>query len=219
MLADLLVPPSVANPDTLPKIVNSFPLTLVGVPTLSEELIERFLSSVAREVVLVPRYVHESTSTNPLPPKSALRSALPLCVPDSVSTARLLAKVRSSIPIALCPQTLRFVDETQVNFMATSRVRKFVEVLLGEFLELCKRVPKPKMSFERALYFMTKAIDRALYLDVGVIVSSGRQAILHPKQMKAILYSLGYTKRERLLMTALYPLELLRTWLKGGGRG
>jgi len=217
VLVDLLAPIRAASAETLARALESLDLAVVGLAAPDEHL-EALPSLVRKNLVVVPRCIHESTDRAPLPPRRLSRRRLPLCVPRSLSVARMLAKVRSYVPIALRPDTLKFVDETQVNFMSSSRERKFIEVALGDFLELGRVGQKPRMSFERALHYLCKTIDRALRLDVGIVVSSGTSVVMHPLQIRAVLYSLGYTKRERALLTQAYPLELLAKWVKDHGR-
>ena len=214
MRIDLLIPLKILGKYVM-EVLNDLDLDIIGIDTSSNDAglaLESMMKSVGRTLAVIPRRIYVSSERDPVAPRSMTRRYLVLYIPTSTSAARALAKVRSLTTIALSPETIRFVDETQVNFMATSKRRKLVEVLLGDFIELAK--PGHKISFERALHFMCKAIDRALYLDVGVVVSSGLRNFLHPSQLRAILFHLGYTKRERELLTQVYPIELVKEWMR-----
>jgi len=207
------------------KLLRRLGIDIVGIELSSIDAVKALVSTdipISRSLAIVPRAVMSVENSRSLPTRSVVSTALPLYVPKNLSAARYLAKARGVCSVALTPDTLRFVDETQVNFMASSKHRKFVEVLLGDFLSLapptaeaCGILSSKKISFERALFFMSKTIDRALTYDIGVVVSSGRKNLLHPIQMRALLKLLGYTRRERSLMTIVYPLELLQLWIQG----
>jgi len=195
--------------------VSKLGLDVAGIRSDVLELCLDQLPQLQRSVAIVPRCIHESTQRSLLPPRRELRRCLPLCIPSDLQTARSLAKVSQSVVIALNVETLKFVDETQVNFMATSKVRKFIEVLLEPFIELA-RIDSKRMSLERALHFVGETIERCLKLDVGIFVSSYSPSIkrvLHPIHIDVLLQSLGFTKRERRLVLQVYPLEALRSWL------
>ena len=209
MLIDLLI--QVNDPRELTNILNSLELDVVGVPYSAHTLIEPAHSSM-----IVPRTVYRVEGNRLTPPRRELRRSLVCCIPSTVSQARSLAKIHGVFTVGLTVETLKMVDETQINFMASSRERKFIEVLITDFLGLL-REERPRMSVERAIEFMCRAIDRALALDVGVVVSSGATStsrVMHPAQIDALLHSWGYTKRERRLVLEVYPLELVEVWLR-----
>ncbi len=205
---------------SLAAIASLLDLDVVGIElTYLPRLLGNVGDLTPRDLVVTPRVLIEVDSPRDLPTKRCTDSALPLYIPRSLASARYLAKAKGVCSVALTVETLRFVDEMQVNFMSSSRHRKFVEVLLGDLLELVPgregSANAKRISLERALHFLSRTIDRALANDVGIIVSSGRRFFLHPIQLRALLKLIGYTHRERVLMTVVYPLELLRLWLRG----
>ncbi len=193
-------------------------IELIGIEqSVLEKCLNDILSSSntipIHERVIVPRIYHESSQNRLLPHNR--RRALPLCKPDSLSTARLLAKLKSLMSIAVTPSTLRYVDESQINVLTQVRIRKYLEVLLSEFLLLVD-TGNVKAHVEKYMYFLGDAIEYALKRDVGVIVSSGSRRLvdaIHPRQIDAVLKYLGFTKRERNLMLVVYPMEILKQWL------
>jgi len=115
--------------------------------------------------------------------------------------------------IALRSDTVQMVDSTEINLLTQVRERKFIEVHIHSFLELLRS--DKKVSTERMFYFLGESIEYALRRDVPVVVSSASPVpsqVLHPQQIDALLFSLGFTKRERRMMLEVYPLELLSIW-------
>ncbi|MEM0371403.1 MAG: hypothetical protein QXY23_02360 [Ignisphaera sp.] len=64
---------------------------------------------------------------------------------------------------------------------------------------------------------MGTVIERALKNDVAVIPSASspniRKAIL-VNHIDLVLYSMGFSRRERRLMLEFYPMDLVQRWLK-----
>lgn len=137
-------------------------------------------------------------------------------VPVSTSVARRLAKTRRLSIVVITPSSLRFVDESQVNFMHQSGERnKYIEIHIYPFLKTSLN-PRPPISIERMLYILGNTIERALKLDVGVVVSTASEDGRKPFSVvhtDIVLFYLGFTKRERRLIMDVYPTELLLTWL------
>jgi len=206
-LIDLLV--AVPSPVDATRVLDALDLDVAGVPYEFHREVEPRHSAV-----IVPRALFHTEGSRLVPPRREMRRSLVCCIPSSTSHARALAKIRGVFTVGLTVETLRMVDETQINFMSSSRERRFVEVLISDFLSLLAE-ERPRISVERAIEFACRAIDRALSLDVGIVVSSGARSIdrvLHPAQMDALLHSWGYTKRERRLLLEVYPLELVEAW-------
>jgi len=168
----------------------------------------------SKNTVIIPRAIFESSQNRLLPKMFELKTRLYTCIPRDLATARSLAKLSGVYTIALRADTVRLIDENEINLLTQVKVRKFIEVHLYSFIELLKHEDK-RISLERLLHFLGETIERALRRDVPVIVSSASPRLdqtLHPNQMDVLLFLLGFTKRERRMMLEVYPMELLSTW-------
>ena len=187
-------------------------IDILGVPSDTfDSCMDRIENS--QNLMMVPRAVFESTQHRLLPRSRDLRAKLYTCIPRDLSTARSLAKLSGVYTIALRSDTVQMVDSTEINLLTQVRERKFIEVHIHSFLELLRS--DKKVSTERMFYFLGESIEYALRRDVPVVVSSASPVpsqVLHPQQIDALLFSLGFTKRERRMMLEVYPLELLSIW-------
>ncbi len=192
--------------------LRSLGIDILGVPSDTlDSCVDRIES--AQSLTIVPRAVFESTQSRLLPRSRDLRAKLYTCIPRDLGTARSLAKLSGVYTIALRSDTVQMVDDTEINLLTQVRERKFIEVHIHSFVELLRG--EKKVSAERMFYFLGETIERALRRDVPIVVSSASPApsqALHPQQIDALLFSLGFTKRERRMMLEVYPLELLSIW-------
>ncbi len=138
------------------------------------------------------------------------------CIPMNINVARRLAKIQRLSTIIITPNSLKFVDENQVNFMYQSSNRnKYIEVHLQPFLKMFL-ISDSIHSIEKSFYLLGNIIERALKLDVGIIMSTASdddKKLCSLTHVDIILFYLGFSKRERRLITEVYPIELLMTWL------
>jgi hypothetical protein len=144
------------------------------------------------------------------------KSILMGCIPMNINVARRIAKIQRLSTIIITPSSLRFVNENQVNFMHQSSNRnKYIEVHLQPFLKMFL-ISGSIHSIEKSFYLLGNIIERALKLDVGIIISTASdddKKLCSLTHVDIILFYLGFSKRERRLITEVYPTELLITWL------
>ena len=195
-------------------LIQNFDIDVLGV---SDHVLNQCYEAIAaksKSMVVVPRAVFESSQNILLPKTFELRTRLYACIPRDLATARSLAKLSGTYTIALRVDTVKFIDENEINLLAQVKTRKFIEVHLYSFTELLKHEEK-RASTERLLYLLSETIERALRRDIPVVVSSASPRLdqtLHPNQMDILLFSLGFSKRERRMMLEIYPMELLLVW-------
>jgi len=103
---------------------------------------------------MIPRAVFESSQNRLLPKSFELKTRLYTCVPKDLATARSLAKLGGIYTIALRADTIRLIDEKEINLLTQVKVRKFIEVHLYSFIERLKHEDK-RVSLERLLYFLS----------------------------------------------------------------
>jgi len=92
---------------------------------------------------------------------------------------------------------------------------KYIEIHMQPFLKIFT-APNSRASIDKNLYMLGNIIERALKLDVGTVVSTAsddRKRLLSLTHLDIILFYMGFTKRERILIIEVYPTELLLTWL------
>jgi len=189
-------------------------IDVLGVPDYVLDQCYEVVIARSKNTIVIPRAVFESSQNRLLPKSFELKTRLYTCVPKDLATARSLAKLGGIYTIALRADTIRLIDENEINLLTQVKVRKFIEVHLYSFIERLKHEDK-RVSLERLLYFLSETIERALRRDVPVVVSSASPQLdqaLHPNQIDVLLFLLGFTKRERRMMLEVYPMELLSTW-------
>lgn len=168
------------------------------------------------DVVLVPRNL-KPVSRRSIPHGSSVGGSITSYMPFDTESARILAKIRRPCIILLTPSTLRFVDEAQINFMKQSHERKFLEVALGHFIKILKE--NERFTYvEKAFRSLGDVVERALKYDVGVVASGAVDPYprtLLTSHIDVILFSLGFSKRERRMILEVYPIEILKTMLGG----
>ena len=195
-------------------LLQNLDIDVLGVPDHVLNQCYKAIAAESKNTIVVPRAVFESSQNRLLPKTSELRTRLYACIPKDLATARSLAKLGGIYTIALRVDTVKLIDENEINLLTQVKTRKFIEVHLYSFIELLKHEEK-RVSIERLLYFLSETIERALRRDVPVVVSSASpqlNQILHPNQMDILLFSLGFSKRERRMMLEIYPMELLSVW-------
>ncbi len=166
-----------------------------------------------KDIALIPRIVMNISNENLDYILRSARYGILGLVPQELSTARRLAKIKKILTIVNDPNNIRFMNEEQVNFMAQSPSKKFIEIHLLEYMRL---LLKDGDAVEKIFDILGNTIENALKLDIGVIASSAstyRDLIL-PPHMDIFLYALGFTKRERKLILEVYPMELIDIWIK-----
>ena len=214
MRIDLLV--RFRNCEDLKTYISKMDIEVIGIEIETFTACWNTLLEIKNQSLLVvPRKIFESNRARLTPRLSELRRIASSCIPKDLATARSLAKIPGLYTIALTPSTIMFVDETQVNLLTQVKSRKYIEVYMQDFINTI--FGDRKVSTERLFYFLGETIERALKRDVGIFISSASaelKKVLHPKQIDAILHSLGFTKRERKLILEIYPLEFLSKWLE-----
>ncbi|MEM0026793.1 MAG: hypothetical protein QXT53_02535 [Ignisphaera sp.] len=168
-------------------------------------------------VVLVPRSL-KPVSRKSIPHESSIGGAITSYIPFDTQSARTLAKIRRPSIILITPGTLKYVDEAQINFMRQSHERKFLEVALGHFVKMLGENGKGYAQVERAFRILGDVIERALKYDVGVVVSGAVEPYpktLFTSHLDLILFSIGFSKRERRMVLEVYPFEMLKTMFGG----
>uniref|UniRef100_A0A7C4BDA6 RNase P subunit p30 n=1 Tax=Ignisphaera aggregans TaxID=334771 RepID=A0A7C4BDA6_9CREN len=191
--------------------------SIVGLDERFFESCRDSLVDVGKEVLVIPRRViavdRRSLKTAALRREPRVLTAFK---PLDTQSARTLAKTRRSTLILVSPDTMKYVDEAQVNFLKQSHARKFIEVSLGEFVKLLLSANTTSMHISRAFDRLGNTIERALRSDIGVAVSGAVESYpkcLFTNHIDAVLFSMGFSKRERRMILEVYPLELLKTWL------
>lgn len=172
-------------------------------------------SDTVHDIILVPRrilYVNGKTIEECL---ALAGKTVVGCAPLDTSSARRLAKVGKVLTVVITPKSYRYVNESQINFMAQSLKPKYIEVHLYPFVS---RIFSEDIDIdiEKELYLMGNVVEYALKKDIGVVPSAAGPELkktLLVTHMDLILYALGFSKRERRLMLELYPVDLLRHWL------
>jgi len=205
-----------ATCDDILKYVSEDDVTILG---LDENTYSNCFESIAKagkDVVFLPRRIVEISINSIREVSVAKKSALPAFKPRDTASARSLARIRQSVVILLTPDTLQFVDEYEVNFLKQAHTRKFIEVSLGEFIK--NLLGASIRQGAKSMYMLSETIEKALKSDVGVVASGAVE--LYPKclfttHIDVLLYSMGFSKRERRMILEVYPLELLDTWLRG----
>lgn len=182
---------------------------------------DKLLNSIPgarKSVVVVPRrivYVDSDSIDNCT---RAPRSVLTGCIPRDTSSARRLAKIGKVLTVVLTTESSRFIDESQVSFMAQSAKPKYIEIHLHPFVShMVSRSTERDRDLEKDFYILGNVAEYALKRDVGVIpvaASPILEEVLLTPHIDLVLYSLGFSKRERRLMLELYPLDLVQNWLK-----
>ncbi len=167
-----------------------------------------------RNIIFIPRTIMEISNEDLdyVLKKNTKHSILGL-IPRELSVARRLAKIKRVLTIINNPDNIRFMNEEQVNFMAQSPSKKFIEIHLLGYIKL---LIKSSSIVEKLLNILGNTIENALKLDIGVVMSSASiyKDIILPIHMDIFLYTLGFTKRERRLILEVYPMELLDIWIK-----
>lgn len=170
---------------------------------------------VKRGVIIVPRKIVYLDSSSIDRCLTVSKNTLAGCIPLDVDSARRLAKVNKTLAIILTTESSRFVNEYQVNFMAQSAIPKYIEIHLYPFVsQIADNVVE--RDIEKDFYNLGNIIECALKRDVGVIpvaASPTLEKMLIATHIDVILYSLGFSKRERRLMLELYPVDFLKNWL------
>lgn len=169
-----------------------------------------------RDVLLIPRKITEITEQSFERCLEVDKSVLAGCSPIDTASARRLAKTHKLSVVVVTPNSIRVIDESQINFMHQSSTRsKYIEIHMQPFLKMFT-TPNSRAPIEKNLYMLGNVIERALKLDVGTVVSTAsddRKRLLSLIHLDIILFYMGFTKRERRLIIEVYPTELLLTWL------
>ncbi|ADM28079.1 hypothetical protein Igag_1274 [Ignisphaera aggregans DSM 17230] len=168
-----------------------------------------------RDIVLIPRAIMEISNENLDYVLKNTRYSILGLIPQELSVARRLAKIKRTLTLVNNPNNIKFMNEEQVNFMAQSPSKKFIEIHLLGYMKL---IVKSSSTVEKLLNTLGNTIENALKLDVGIVVSSAStyKDLILPIHMDVFLYALGFTKRERRLILEVYPMELLDIWMKNG---
>ncbi|MCS7111115.1 MAG: hypothetical protein N3E36_06915 [Sulfolobales archaeon] len=192
-------------------------LQVVGLDaSVGVECFTNDLHGVNREILVVPRRIIK-VSERSLEKCFALeKSILVGCLPTDTGSARRLAKIHRLSVVVVTPTSIKVVNESQVNFMHQSGGRnKYIEVHVHPFVDIFT-TSNLSISAEKSLYMLGNIIERALKLDVGIVLSTAsneRRKLLSLTHLDIILFYIGFTKRERRLIMEVYPTELLLTWL------
>lgn len=180
----------------------------------SDKLVDA-ISTVRKSVVAVPRGIVYVDSRSIDRCVAMQKSVLPGCIPLDTASARRLAKIGKIMSVVVTAENIKFVNESQVNFMAQSSKPKYIEVHLYPFvLNIVNR--SAERDVEKDLYSLGRVLEHALKRDVGVIPTAASPALrktLLATHLDVILYTLGFSKRERRLMLEFYPLDLVQNWL------
>lgn len=172
-------------------------------------------SSLGKGLLIIPRKIVQVDDDNVEHCLSSTKLTAVGCEPLDTSAARRLAKVRKFLSIVLTTRSVRYVDEAQINFMAQSHVRKYIEVHLHPFVVHMLENGRG-IDVEKEFFILSETIELALKRDTGIVVSSASPTLketLLTTHIDLILFSLGFTKRERRLILEFYPREFVFNWL------
>ncbi|MEM1541569.1 MAG: hypothetical protein QW101_01865 [Ignisphaera sp.] len=173
------------------------------------------LNSTRVTIAIVPRAIHQVSEDTIDTCLKKSRYLLNGCIPSDTVSARRLAKLGTTVTIVLTPNSLKFIDESQINVMAQTPTPRYIEIHLYQFLT--HLINHPNIDVEKEFYYLGTVIEKALKNDVAVIPSASspnvRKAIL-VNHIDLVLYSMGFSRRERRLMLELYPMDLIQRWLK-----
>ncbi len=192
-------------------------LHVVGLDSsiLTECLIDE-VNKLDRDILFVPRRIVKADEQSLGKCFEFSESVLIGCIPLDTGGARRLAKIHKLSVVVVIPTSIRIVNESQINFMHQSGGRnKYIEIHMQPFLKTFT-APNLNVLIEKSFYLLGNIIERALKLDVGIIVStasSERSELLSLTHLDIILFYMGFSKRERRLVMEVYPTELLLTWL------
>lgn len=185
----------------------------------SSVVIECFIDDVNRlnrDILFVPRRIVKVNVQSLEKCFESDRSILIGCTPLDTEVARRLAKIHRLSVLVVTPTSIRIVNKSQINFMHHSGGRnKYIEIHIQPFLKILT-ASNLNVLTEKNFYLLGNIIERALKLDVGIIVStasSERSDLLSLTHLDIILFYLGFSKRERRLIMEVYPTELLLAWL------
>jgi len=171
------------------------------------------IASVNENVVFVPRNL-KSVERKSIPHESSTkRKTLTSYIPLDTQSARILAKLRKPVVVLVSPNTLRYVDEAQVNFMRQSHERKFLEIALGQFIKFLTDSKKGYVYVEKVFRGLGDVIEHALKYDIGIVASGAVDyypKTLFTSHIDIVFFSLGFSKRERRMILEVYPVELLK---------
>ena len=192
-------------------------VSILGLDEGFFELCKDTLAQIEEEVAIIPRHVITVDRRSlRLAIKHQRRFKLTTFKPCDTQSARVLAKIRKSIVLLVSPDTITYVDEAQINFLKESHIRKFLEVALGEFIKLLLLPSTKPLNMSKVFDRLGDVIERALKFDIGVTVAGAVEnypKCLFTNHIDVLLFSMGFSKRERRMILEVYPLELLKTWL------
>ncbi len=190
--------------------------SILGLDKSFFDLCKDSLAELEEEVVIMPRRIItiDRKSIGIITMHRKL-DALTAFKPLDTQSARVLAKIRKSTVLLVSPNSLKYVNEAQVNFLKQSHSRKFLEIAFGEFVKLLA-LNSRSMHASKAFYSLGNTMEKALKLDIGVAASGAIEnypKCLFTNHIDALLFSMGFSKRERRMILEVYPLELLKVWL------
>jgi hypothetical protein len=203
-------------------LVEYLKIDLCSIIGLDQEILDNCIRNLLelpdlrkRGLIVLPRKIISVNSRNIDNCFSISKYLAVGCLPLDADSARSLAKTRRFASVVMTPKSLRYVDEAQVNFMAQAQVRKYIEIHLHPFVvDILNEVSS--VDVEREFYFLGETIERALKKDVGVVIGSASPSLretLLTTHIDLILFTIGFSKRERRLMLELYPKEFILNWL------